>query len=145
MPKAWDRVDFHRPLKSLSFLLASKQVFQEALGELARNSAWILEGGHRFDTIYFELGISGPKSASTYKTIVRPSPQNFSPWRSQSLDLVVTLYVSHRYSRGRARNNVLPYNSAMFHISRCNRSEPYHHLNIRHLSLTLHMGFDDIA
>ena len=140
--KTWDRVDFHRPLESLSFLLANKQVFQEALEELARNSAWRLEDGHRFDMVY---GMSGPRSASTYRTIVRPSPQNFSPWRSQSLDLVVALYVTHHCGRGRARNNVLPYKSATLHTSQFTRSEPYHQLNIRHLSLTLHMRFDDIA
>ena len=78
VPKAFDRVSFHRPMKSLSFSLANKQVFQEALEELARNSAWRLEEGHGFGMLYFILGMSGRESASSYHTVARPSPQNFS-------------------------------------------------------------------
>lgn len=158
VPKSFDRVSFHRPLESLSFLLANKQVFQEALEELARNLAWRLEDGDRFGPPYIKLGMSGRESASSYRTVTRPSPQNFPPWRSQSLDVVIALqpaqymhYNSRRahhmlsQSRRLEETIILPSNSAEQRITHLVHSEPSSHVNIRHLSLTLSMSFDDFG
>lgn len=147
-PRTWDKVNFHRPLESLSLLLANKQVFQEALEELARNSAWRLEDVQRFGISWWSrLGMSGQKSASTYCTISRPLPQDFSPGRGQSLDFVVPLEPIRHYGLGQVPTVVQPFRSEGEgrRISHLLSSEPFRNNNIRHLSLTLYTAFDDVV
>lgn len=79
--------------------------------------------------------------------IPRPSPQDFSPWRAPSLDLVVALQpictttISH--GQRQAGTLVTVYSSTAHQISHLVFTVPLRTPNIRHLSLTLYMAFGD--